>query len=258
VPLGPEVFFSVVMHSAADAADALRFYDEWSAAAPDEISAIGVLWHAPEMEEIPAEHHGTPIVTFVAMHSGTVEEGAAGLAGLRGWGNPIADLSGPMPYLEVQQFFDEDYPKWEKRYYWTSSYTHSLDDQLIDDLLRLTAAMPSGHSNVDLWQMGGAVSRVPADATAFGDRSARYLVGIEANWEDAADDEANMAWARDVRVATERVATGARYANFPGLYEEGEEPDFFGGNTDRVGSLKAKWDPENVFDRNHNVRPSAG
>ncbi len=265
-PVGPEVFFAVVMHAGADAVDTLRAYREWAETAPDEISSIGVLWNAPAIEEIPAEHHGTPIVTFVAMHAGSPDEGERALAPLRGIGEPIADLSGAMPYLDVQQFFDEDYPKWERRYYWTSAYVSELADDLIGELVGLAATMPSHHSNIDIWQGGGAAARVPAEATAMGDRSAAFMLGIEANWDfvpDGADDgqqervdAENMDWARSVVRAAAPWATGARYANFPGLYEADERPDFFGPNARRVAALKAEYDPENRFDRNHNVRPS--
>ena len=256
-PVGPEVFFSVMIHGPDDVADGLRFFAEWSRRAPDDISALAVMWHAPAIDEVPTEHHGQPVLFFVAMHAGSPAEGEAALAELRRFGSPIADLSSVMPYLDVQQFFDEDYPKWEKRYYWTSSYLQDLDDELIARLVELNAGAPSHESSIDVWQLGGAMARVPADATAFGDRSAAFMLGIEANWEAPEDDAANMAWAREVRRAASPWATGARYANFPGLYEEDEDPDFFGaGNHARLAALKAQWDPTNLFDRNHNITPA--
>jgi FAD/FMN-containing dehydrogenase len=254
-PVGPEVYFAVVMHPASDVASALADYRRWAERAPDEVSAIAVTWHGPAIDELPAEHHGEPIVVFVAMHSGSPQEGERGLRPLREIGSPIADLSGVMPYTEVQQFFDEDYPKWEMRYYWTSTYVRELPDELIAEIARLNEAAPSPESTVDVWQLGGALARVPADATAFGDRSAAFMLGIEANWHDPEHDEANIAWARSVAAAAAPWSTGVRYANFPGLYEDADDVDFFGTNQQRLAALKAHWDPTNLFDRNHNVRP---
>jgi len=255
-PLGPEVYFAVVMHPADDVVDALAAYRRWAEGAPDEISALAVTWHAPAIDEVPAEHHGEPIVVFVAMHAGSPQEGERALRSLRDIGSPIADLSAVLPYTEVQQFFDEDYPKWEMRYYWTSTYVRELPDELIETIARLNEQAPSPESTVDVWQLGGALARVPADATAFGDRSAAFMLGIEANWHDPGDDAANIAWARSVAGAAAPWSTGVRYANFPGLYEDGDDIDFFGTNDERLAALKAEWDPTNLFDRNHNVRPA--
>jgi hypothetical protein len=140
--------------------------------------------------------------------------------------------------------------------YWTSAYVADLADDLIEQLVELNAGAPSHESTVDVWLLGGAMVQVPVHATAFGDRSAPFMLGIEANWGDAGDDGANMAWARRVREAAEPWATGARYANFPGLYEQDEAPDFFGPNRERLAALKTAYDPDNVFDRNHNVAPN--
>lgn len=257
-PVGPEVFFAQVIHSGEDARSVLRAYREWAATAPDEISSFAILWHAPRDEAIPAEHHGAPIVVFAAMHSGAPQQGEAALQPLRAIGTPIADLSAPAPYLEVQRFFDEDYPAQVMRYYWKSRYLSGLPDELIDVLVELNEASPSPHSTLDIWQLGGVFARVGAQDTAFGDRSAPFLLGIESNWEDPADDGACIGWARRVHAALEPFSTGAEYLNFPGLYEEADRTvrDTFGANLDRLAAVKRRYDPDNLFRRTHNIRPS--
>jgi FAD/FMN-containing dehydrogenase len=121
-PVGPDVFFAFVIHPGTGMAAraALQFYREWGQAASEEISSFAILWHAPEIEEIPAEHHGAPIVVYLAMYAGDAREGEAALQSLRDYGSPIADLSEATPYLDVQRFFDADYPAHEMRYYWKS------------------------------------------------------------------------------------------------------------------------------------------
>ena len=256
-PVGPEVFLAFVVHAGSDAADALRFYGRWASSVPDEISSFAILWHAPAMEEIPAEHHGSPIVVYLAMHCGDPASGEAALRSLRDAGNPIADLSARMSYLDVQKFFDDDYPAHVMRYYWKSQYLRALDGEVIDVLVALNEASPSLHSTIDLWQMGGELARGAPGDSAFGDRSAAILVGIESNWEDPADDEKAVEWGRRVHRELQPYATGAEYANFPGFYEDNDQMvrDSFAPNLDRLLALKQRFDPTNLFRLNHNIRP---
>ncbi len=142
-----------------------------------------------------------------------------------------------------------------RRYYWASAYVTGMPDELVERLVRLNVENPSPHSTIDVWQGGGAPSRVDAGATAFGSRDAAFMLGIEANWDDAAEDAANIDWAHRIVAENEPWATGGRYAHFPGLYEE-ENADFVGGNEERARQLKARYDPENVFSRNHSVAPA--
>jgi len=257
-PVGPDVFFAFVIHAGADAQAALRFFDEWNSTAPDEVSAFAILWHGPEIEEIPAEHHHQPIVVYLAMYCGDAEQGQQVLQSLRDFGSPIADLSDVTPYLEAQRFFDADYPAHEMRYYWKSQYLTDLSDGAIDAMVKLNEASPSHHSTIDVWQLGGSMSRVAPEDTAFGDRSAAYLIGIESNWERPEDDSACVEWGRAVFRSLEPFSTGAEYMNFPGLYEDSEQmiQGTFGGNLSRLRALKDRYDPTNLFRLNHNIPPT--
>ncbi|MEX2587347.1 MAG: FAD-binding oxidoreductase [Actinomycetota bacterium] len=254
-PVGPEVYFAVVLHSGAGARQGLRFYREWAAAAPDEITSFAILWHGPEIPEIPAEHHGAPMLALLAMYSGAPEEGEKALSSLRRFGSPVADLSGTMPYLEVQQFFDEDYPARLKRYYWKSRFLKELTDEGIDALVRLNEEAPSPESSIDVWQLGGASARRGAQETAFGDRSAPFMLGIEANWKDERTDQANIGWARQVHEAAQSFAAAGEYLNFPGFYEQAEHTirETFGDNLDRISQIKKHYDPQNRFRLNANI-----
>jgi FAD/FMN-containing dehydrogenase len=249
-PVGPELAFVLAFHPWRDARAALRHYREWAATAPDEVSSFAIVWHAPGIDEIPAEFHHQPVVVYVAVHSGSPAEARGDLAPLRDFGEPIADLSDVTSYVEVQQLFDEDYPAHIMRYYWKSLYLTGLDDAALETLISLNEASPSPHSTLDIWHMGGAFARVGADETAFGDRSEPFLLGIEANWENAADDDANIAWARSVHEAMGRFSTGAEYLNFPGFFEGGGEQTLrksVGGNYQRLAELKKKYDPNGLF-----------
>ena len=257
-PIEPEVFLLATFYPSSEAQRVLAAAQAFLADAPEAFSAIGVLGHVPPADAIPAEHHGAPMIALVGAYVGDAEEGARTLAPLRRLATPYADLSGPTPFLEVQQFFDADYPR-GGRYYWKSTKLAHLPAEAVEALVALNDAAPSAHSTLDVWlTSGGAAARVPAEGTAFGDRSTPFMIGVEANWHDAADDEANVAWARRCIAEMAPYAAGGSYLNFPGFAEEGEGMvrAALGANYGRLQAIKAKYDPGNVFRTHQNIRPA--
>lgn len=256
-PVGPEVMFCFVVYPGDRAKEVLRFCEEYVAQASDEVSPLGVLGRVPHDELFPEEWHGKPYAAILAMYSGSVEEGERVLQPLRDLGDPIADLSEPMPYTEAQKLLDEDYPE-GGRYYWKSVNLNGLGDEEIEHLMAHAETAPSDHSTIDVWYQGGAMNRVGAEETAFGDRSAPYLLGIEGNWEESHEDEANVAWVRGCVSDMQRFSDGGMYLNFPGFLEEGQEMmrDAYGENYERLVALKNEHDPANLFRMNQNIRPT--
>jgi FAD/FMN-containing dehydrogenase len=254
--VGPDVSFCFVMYPAAEARAVLLGCDAYLAGAPEEISPLAVLGYVPEVEGIPASVHGEPMVALLALHPGDPEEGERVLQPLREIVEPLADVGGTMPYVEAQAVLDEDFPDgW--RYYWKSVNVTELGDELIERLVAYNAAAPSRHSTIDVWYQGGAMARVGERDTAFANRASPYLVNLEANWEEPDDDDANVAWVRDGVADLRSFSDGGIYLNFPGFLEEGEDlvREGYGENYDRLGEVKAKYDPENLFRLNANVEP---
>jgi FAD/FMN-containing dehydrogenase len=256
-PVGPEVMFCFVVYPGDRAKEVLRFCEEYVAQASDEVSPLGVLGRVPHDELFPEECHGKPYAAILAMYSGSVEEGERVLQPLRDLGDPIADLSEPMPYTEAQKLLDEDYPE-GGRYYWKSVNLNGLGDEEIEHLMAHAETAPSDHSTIDVWYQGGAMNRVGAQETAFGDRGAPYLLGIEGNWKESHEDEANVAWVRGCVADMQRFSDGGMYLNFPGFLEEGQEMmrDAYGENYERLVALKNEHDPANFFRINQNIRPT--
>ena len=160
-----------------------------------------------------------------------------------------------MPYVMLQQFLDDEYPR-GRHYYWKSAAVDELSDAVIDIVASFAASQPSPLSTIDVWLMGGALRDEPPGGSAYSGRDAGFLVNPEADWDEPAGDEVNIAWARQLIKALEPHTVGT-YLNFPGLLEEGERQlrSSFGANYERLVEVKTRWDPDNVFRLNHNVPP---
>ncbi len=234
----------------------LRLYREFAKTAPDPLSMIAVVGPVPPLPEIDESLHFSDGIILLAVWTGDRAAGERVVAPLRAFGTPIADLSATMPRGVVESFFDADYPKGH-RYYWKSRYIDGLPDEAIDFVVESVRNRPSVESTVDVWLLGGALSRVDPAATAYANRSAAFLIGIEANWDAPADDVANIAWARGVFAGAEPyAANGGLYINFPGF---GEEKDALlrkamGPNYDRLKATIAKYDPDGLFSANAHIR----
>jgi FAD/FMN-containing dehydrogenase len=256
-PVGPDVATTVAVYPISGAGAALR---DLRALAPDlahEINPLAVLSPVPDDPAFPAAVRGGDALLILAVAVAPVDAGQAMLAPLAALGSgAMGAINGPMPWVEWQQFFDADYPAGTMRYYWKSSFADSLPDGVIDRLVEQFGRRPSHHSTIDIWPNLGAISAVPEDASAFGKRAAAWLVSPEANWEDPADDAANIAWGRDV-VA---VIGGEAYLNFPGLLEGGASQvrGSHGTSFERLANVKQAWDPGNRFRFNANILPAAG
>jgi FAD/FMN-containing dehydrogenase len=247
-PVGPEVWFGLTMYPMEQGADALRRFRDHMSQAPEELGALGVLWTAPEAPPIPEPVRGRPVFVFAACYSGPPERGEEVLRPFREFGEPLLDATQRIPFAEAQQALDENYPD-GRLYYWKSSYLTELSDGAIDVLVAHASERPSPLSSVIVWALGGAVARVPPTETPFGMRAAPYMVGIEANWEDAAHTDENMAWNRSLFADLKPFSAGASYLNFPGFYEEGEAmlKGAYGENLERLKRVKAQYDPEGMF-----------
>ncbi len=226
----------------------MNFVREYMAEAPDDLMLITEYARVPEMPEIAEEEHGKPALIVAGCYSGPQDKAEEITSPLRTVVEPIADLSHNLPWIEIQQIFDEDYPE-GKLYYWKSIYLDSISDEVFALLEKYTRSQPSPDTTTDIWFLGGYVERVPKEETAFFNRHHPYMVGIEANWEDSADSEANISWVRELHGELEKLPGGGRYLNFPGDLDERELVlrAAYGDNLERLKKIKAKYDPDNIM-----------
>ncbi|MFC4542621.1 FAD-binding oxidoreductase [Halosolutus amylolyticus] len=252
--VGPEVLAGMVVYHGADAPDVLRHVRDFNESAPDESTVWMVLRKAPPLPFLPEDVHGENILVVVPFYAGDMAEGEEVLAPIREYGDPIADVVGPHDYAAFQQAFD---PLLEEgaRNYWKSHNFSTVSDDAIDTVVEYARDLPSPQSEIFFGQLGGAMGRVPADATAFPHRDAEYGMNVHTRWEDPADDDRCIAWSREFFDAMAPYATGGVYVNFISE-REGEENLAYGENQDRLADLKTKYDPENLFRMNQNVEPA--
>jgi FAD/FMN-containing dehydrogenase len=246
-PVGPMIMGGAVFHHLHDAPEVLRFYRELVASAPDEVTYYAGLLPTP---------HG-PVVAIAAAHCGSLKDGERVLEPLKKFGSPAQDLLGPIPYLGQQSLLD-DLMTPGLHNYWKADYVRTLTDEVIDLAVESFERTPSHRSLILFIPVNGAAGRVAPDATAFAHRDPNIVgVGVYALWEDPADTDGNVAWARETWAALQPYASGGVYVN--DLSEdEGEDRvrTAFGSNYDRLAEVKAVYDPDNVFRLNANVRPA--
>ena len=260
-PLGPEVMFCAPIYALECGAGPIRFWRDFLADKSDRIGSLVEFSTVGESEDFPPEFWGKQVYTIAAVYAGDAEEGERIMQPLRELAPLATDFSGRLPYCELQKLFDELMPAGQYRCYWKSHYLSELSDAAIDDILAGVTTVPSPNSLSSIWNFGGATAQVPADATAFGDRSMPWMYSIDSVWEGAENDAANIGWTRDFWGRMQRYShNGRMYLNFPGQGEEGDRllEDTFGAtNFQRLREIKAKYDPDNRFRFNQNIRPLA-
>jgi FAD/FMN-containing dehydrogenase len=256
-PVGPFVMVGAIFYPFEAARTVLPAWRDFMATAPDELSSVALVWSVPPGEPFPVEHHGKPVCIVAAVYSGAVEEGEPVVQPLRELAEPLIDLSGPWPWLGLQSGFDALVPS-GALYYWKSRALPDLPDEAIDTIVEFGGRRPTPNTDLIIWHNGGAMSRVPEDATAYGGRDATFLVTGEVNWSDPAHTDEAIAFGREYWDAMGKYSTGGLYLNFAGFIEEKEAlvRAGYGGNYERLAQLKAKYDPGNLFRMNPNITPA--
>jgi FAD/FMN-containing dehydrogenase len=237
----------------------IRFWRDFLRDKNDDVGSLVEFSTIPPDPAYPREAWGRRVYTIAALYAGDASEGAALLQPLRELADTVTDFSAQMTYCDVQKLFDTIVPFGQYRCYWKSHYLSGLTDEVVEQILSENMAPPSPNTLSSIWNFGGTTARVAADATAFGDRSMPFMLSIDSIWRDAADDEANITWTRDFwRRMQPHSQHGRMYLNFPGQGEEGERllRDSFGANYARLRDIKRKYDPDNVFRFNPNIRPA--
>jgi FAD/FMN-containing dehydrogenase len=253
-PVGPEVVAGPVFWPMEESGEVLRFYRDWIADAPDELMTIVAHRKAPAVDFVPAELHGKPVVAVICCWCGDIDDGEAVVAPLKAFGKPVLDLLEPKPFLQHQSMFDPSFPHgwW---YYFRACGVESLTDEVIDITVEHSLRIESPLTNFPIWQLGGAAERVDENETALKGGRSGHMFNITSATATQEGFERERQWVRDFWSALEPHHTDV-YVNF--LMEEGEERvrlAYGEEKYDRLKALKRKYDPDNFFALNQNIRP---
>ena len=256
-PVGPMVVAGLVLHPMDQATEFLQFYREYAATAPDELTAIPLLRRAPAAPFLAQEVHGAPVVGVAVLYAGSIEDGQRALQPLKDFGSPLADLIGPKPFIAHQKMFDSGAPH-GNQYYLKTEYLPGFSDEAIETIAAHGAAITSPLSLAAFFHLGGAVSRVDEDASAFSHREAAFALNIQAAWLDPAESDRHIGWTRDFWRAIQPYSTGGVYVNFLSE-DEGQDrvkAAYGAAKYERLVALKNKYDPTNLFRLNQNIKPT--
>ena len=223
-------------------------------AAPEDLTTIANVMPCPPMPFVPEKHHGSLVILAMVLHAGTIEAGERDMAPLRALATPLADLVRPIPYPEIYPADEGEYhPLAAARTMFLDRFDEDVAATIVERLEASDAMMRVAQIRV----LGGAMARVPADATAFAHRDRAMLVNLAAVFEDAAERPRHEAWVADFMARLDQGRPGA-YVNFVGDEGEARVHDAYPGATwDRLASIKLRYDPENLFRHNQNVPPTA-
>jgi FAD/FMN-containing dehydrogenase len=254
--VGPTVYGGLVVLPFEAAKEALTQYREAIKTMPEDLTVWCVSRLAPPLPFLPPEVHGKPVIAFAICYTGPLERGPDVAASVRRFGKPYGEQLGPMPYAAWQKAFDPLLTP-GARNYWKSHNLAALPDGLIDTLIDAIGALPSPQCEIFFGQIGGATLRVAADAMAYPNRDALFVMNVHGRWTDAADDARCMAWARGFFEASAPYALGSVYVNFLTDDERARVEAAYGPNMQRLVAIKKRYDPHNLFHHNQNIHPEA-
>jgi len=249
-----DIYGGPMFYELSEVENVLRFYREYIADAPEQMGAFPAFQIAPPLPFIPEDRHGDTFVAIVACWAGPLEEGERALQPFHDVAPVVAEFVGPMPYPALNGAFDALLPP-GLQHYWKASFVKELTDEAIAAHRVHGPEVPAVNSTMHIYPINGAAHRVAPDATAFAYRDANFATVIAGVWPDPSRNEANIAWVRDYYDATAPHSEEGGYINFMAEDDQGRIRANYKGNYDRLVDIKRKYDPDNLFHLNQNIRP---
>ena len=253
--VGPNVTGGVIAWDADEAGEVLALYRDVAEAAPRELTLAVMIRLAPAAPFISKRWHGKPVVVVIACHTGDPSHAASDLAPIRTHRRPVADVIKEKPYVEQQSMFDATQPKGMHNY-WKSEFLPRLSDKVLETFRQQGAGMTSSMSQLIIFQLGGALADHDANATPFGNRDADSFFAAAGCWPPGTPAlEKDQMWARTAWEAIRPYSTGGNYVNVQTADDDVRLRDAYRDSLERLATVKAAYDPENLFRVNRNIAP---
>lgn len=252
-PVGPEILAGLLVFPIDQAKQVLEKYRKFVKSAPEELNVWVVLRKAPPLPFLPVNVHGKEVIVLAIFYAGDIAEGEKLINPLRSFGDAYGEHIGAQPYAQWQQAFDPLLTP-GARNYWKSHNFTELSDGALDSIIEFAGKLPSPQCEIFVGLIAGAANRVPSNAMAYGHRDAKFVLNVHGRWDEAAQDETCIAWARAFFEASASYASAGAYVNFMTEDEGDRVAAAYGENYTRLKQIKKKYDPENVFHNNQNIK----
>lgn len=252
--VGPDVLAGLIVFPFAQAKQVLTRYRQFANAAPEDLNVWVVLRQAPPLPFLPENVHGQEVVVLPIFYTGAVAEGQKLIERLRTFANVLGEHIGAQPYTQWQKAFDPLLAP-GARNYWKSHNFTDLSDGALDAIIEYAAKLPSPQCEIFIGHIAGAANRVAPDAMAYAHRDARFVLNVHGRWDNPAQDVSCVEWARAFFNASAPYASAGAYVNFMTEEEGNRVAAAYGSNYDRLVQIKRRYDPENVFHLNQNIKP---
>jgi hypothetical protein len=248
------VLYGTALHFGDDIPRVLQAWRDLMPESPDNLRWGFSLTIAPHSDNVPSHLRGRPVASASALWAGDLEEGRRYVDRVLSFCNPVGVSTQVTPFLKLQTMADAEFPH-GRRYYTKSGYFKSFTDQSIHTMVEALETIPSPVSQIELAYLGGAAARVGADETAFGDRSAPFVMNLLGNWQNAEDDSVNVSWVRNLFAKLRPAMVPGVYVNFMSGDEDDRVPEAYRNRWERLVAVKTQYDPSNLFRMNQNVPP---
>ena len=253
-PVGPEIFAGLIVFPFSQAKQILNQYRQFVNSAPEELNVWVVLRKAPPLPFLPENVHGKEVVVLPIFYSGPAAEAEKLIAPVRAFGTPHGEHLGVQPYVAWQKAFDPLLTP-GARNYWKSHNFTELADGALDSIIEFAGKLPSPQCEIFIGLIAGASNRIAPDAMAYGHRDAKFVLNVHGRWDEAKDDQKGIGWARDFFKASAPYASAGAYVNFMTAEEGDRVAAAYGANYDRLVQAKKRYDPDNIFHLNQNIKP---